>query len=213
MLRGSMDLIRMVMAECNEPPGVVSDEQWQACLNDLGIPNADIRSKGRGSRGRRVYQHQDRIYKIAFLGYDEDTPRKNDLQSEFQIVKSCQKLTVVPRTVKAEVRNQYEVAIYQRVSGELLSDRSPGFLSKLPLLMRLASALLRISWLGISHNDLFADNVMIRTDGSVVLIDFDQATRASFSKSLYRNFFSLNSAVVPASFLSLLWSIWNRWER
>lgn len=169
------------------------EQLWCECLASFNISSAILLSQSTVDPFRRVYVVNGRIYKVVALRYEiSKNLRADDLAGEFAILKRCAAIPGVPLPIVHYQNDEFEAIVMKRVPGEPLASLDISWLRLFLILTKLGIILLKLSWRGISHNDIFPENVLVTSQGSTSLIDFDQATRTNFLVALLRQFAGIN---------------------
>lgn len=183
------------------------ESQWSSCIAALGIRGDNFLWQSPYDPLRRTYATEDRVYKVQLLQNDSPAgPRAQDLAGEYAILKRCEAITGIPSAVRYYRHENFEALVVKRVRGEPLTGLAVGWFRFLVVLAKLATLLIRMSRRGVSHNDIRPENVLVSDDGIVSVIDFDQATQATFLPALIRSFvgISVGEGMVHHSFLTIL---------
>ena len=137
--------------------GYIGDdaEGWLRALERLEIPNATLVHQSPYDRGRRVYRHGDRVYKISRLPLLESASlRARDLRGEFDLLRRNRGARGLPEAIDFHRIANIEAADYAAVDATALAQLQPGWGTALSVLWQLAAILARLSLRGISHNDV-----------------------------------------------------------
>jgi predicted Ser/Thr protein kinase len=156
---------------------------------------------------RRTYVASDHIYKVVDLQHETTSNlRVQDLAGEYAILKDVEGIQGIPSAVAHFRTDRFEVLVMKRIHGNSLSKLHIGWARLLSILAKLSVILLKLSWRGISHNDIRPDNILITNDNSIYLVDFDQACRTTFPCAIARQFFGINTGVIKVhgSIMSIL---------
>lgn len=113
--------------------------------------------------------------------------------NEAAILERLTGVSGVPRVLSAHRVEDLEVLVMSRMSGERLGSWDLNLISALWVWLRLSLLVLRVSWRGVSHNDITLDNVLLG-GGRICLIDFDQASEASLWQCSRRAFLGRRSS-------------------
>jgi len=166
---------------------------WRECLSALDIESATLLWQSTIDPFRRVYAANGCIYKVVALQHEiTGNLRAQNLAGESAILRHCGGITGVPSVIAYHKSDEFEVLVLERLPGELLDKLDVSWPRLLVNLTKLAAILLNLSWRGISHNDVVSRNILVSPEGSVSLIDFDQATRTSFIVAIIRQFTGFN---------------------
>ena len=184
-----------------------AEELWRKCRVLLNAPSGTLLYQSLNFQFRRIYATNNIVYKLVDLKYDASGIfRKQDLAGEFSILRNCTGIPGVPSAIAHHRTNDFEVIVMERLPGEPLSNLTVGWFRLIIILVKLGIILLRLSWRGISHNDINQDNLLITDGNSVSLVDFDQACRVSFLVAVISQFFgiSIGENKVQSSTISLI---------
>lgn len=169
------------------------EQLWCECVDAFNIESGILLHQSTLDPFRRVYVANGYIYKVVALQYEITSNfRAQNLAGEFAILKRCTGIKGVPSATAHHKTDEFEILVMERLPGEPLTNLSVGWLRLLIILAKLGIILLRLSWRGISHNDILPNNVLVTAEGSVSLVDFDQATRTKFLVALIRQFTGIN---------------------
>ncbi len=180
---------------------------WQQCQTLFNIESGTLLWESHNFLFRKVYVANDLVYKVVDLRYDPSISlRAQDLAGEFSILKLCAEVSGVPSPIAYHKTGEFEVIVMKRLPGEPLSNLTVGWFRLFIILAKLGIILLRLSWRGISHNDIKRENLLITPDNSVSLVDFDQASRANFLVSVASHFFGISTGEnkVHGSIISMI---------
>lgn len=165
---------------------------WGDCLKEIGIEGARLLAQSRYDPFRRTYLSAGKVYKIALLTKEVTSQvRAHDLSGEHQILKRCAGIVGVPNPVGYQRTDTYELLILEELPGDPLSQLAVTWLKLIQTLAKLTRLIFRISWRGVSHNDIKPENILVSPSSSVSLIDFDQATHATFIVALIQSLFGI----------------------
>jgi predicted Ser/Thr protein kinase len=180
---------------------------WEYILQYLNIQDAKFLSESEMDAGRRVYLHNEKIYKITNTHLETTSFwRVNTLQQEYEILIKCIRHPSVPNPISFTHHQCFDVLIMDRIEGALLSDSSTNFNTLARVNMNLCKALYRLSLLGVAHNDLRPSNIIVDNNFKVYLIDFDQAVPTNFFHAISLNFggFNMGQVKVRGAFPEIL---------
>jgi len=170
-----------------------AEELWSKCRVLLNIPSGTLLWQSPNFPFRRVYVANNIVCKVVDLKCDASgSLREQDFAGEFSILKHCAGIPGVPSVIVHHKTDEFEVIVMNRFPGEPLSNLTIGWFRLFIILAKLGIILLRLSWRGISHNDILPQNVLVTSSGSVSLIDFDQAIRTKFLIAFIRQFTGIN---------------------
>jgi len=162
-------------------------------LDDSTVPNWDDIERRLGEETKllatcamsegsnRVYVSGDRIHKVQLI--DRVSPKPLTLAEECNILKRLEGVHGVPQSASYTEYTNFAVLSYDRIEGEPIADylAKNGFERKawFRCLSELSSLLDSIHKKGVIHRDLRPDNVLVGQDGTIALIDFDQAVASA----------------------------------
>ncbi len=170
-----------------------AEQLWHQCKLLLNVEQGTLLWQNPKFQFRRVYATARSVYKVIDLKYDASGIfREQNLAGEFSILKHCAGITGIPSPIAHHKTDEFEVLVMERLPGELLSNLTVGWFRLIMILSKLAIILIRLSWRGISHNDIKPENVLITRDNSVSLVDFDQASRATFLQAFASQFLGIS---------------------
>lgn len=159
---------------------------WPRVIAKEGLDSAELLSSSYFDLARRVYAADQRVYKITLREYEATSRfRALDLEGEFAVLQRCAGIPGVPTAIDYHHDTDVELLVIERMDGERLEHLSVG--SFLLVLCKLGVLSFRLSFRGVSHNDIKSENVLLANDGSVSIIDFDQATLTGFVASISRS--------------------------
>jgi len=165
------------------------DQSWQDCLSCLDIRTGILLHQSEYDAYRRVYLANGNIYKVVASKHQSTGAlRAQSLAGEYAILRRCADVKGIPSALAYQKTGEYEALVESRMAGVRAADLEIGWRQLLSILGRLSIILVRLSWRGVSHNDIFLHNVLVGPGGSVCLVDFDQATRTNFFGGLLRQF-------------------------
>lgn len=183
-----------------------ANELWHKCRMVLNLPSGTLLWQSPEFQFRKVYAVNNIVCKVVDLKYDASISfRQNDLAEEFSILKSCAGIAGVPSPIEHHKTDEFEVIVMNRLPGEKISNLDMGWFRFFIIMAKLGIVVLRLSWRGISHNDIKLDNLLVTTKNSVSLVDFDQASRTNFFVAIARNFLGIRigESKVQRSFISI----------
>lgn len=184
-----------------------TNQSWEECLNFFDIQTGILLHQSEYDAYRRVYLANGNIYKVvASRQQSTGHLRAQNLAGEYAILRQCAGVKSIPSALAYHQTGEYEVLVESRLPGVRADELEIGWLKLLSILGRLSVILVRLSWRGISHNDIFLHNLLVESDGSVCLVDFDQATRATLPVALLRQFtgISIYGGKVHGSLVTVL---------
>lgn len=137
-------------------------------------PATGVLTYYRGSDGGEIRLAEDRCYKMA----PDPTAKPNDLVAEYKVLDQAWTCDFVPQTITAHAMPDGSAMSYCWEEGVALSDwavNQPHPLEQIRIIHQLSDIVARLNELGVLHRDLRAENVLIRPDGSLAVLDFDQS--------------------------------------
>jgi hypothetical protein len=154
-----------------EPRDVILAEKraWDdAALAALG-PGAELLAVSRWIPDSRAYGTDDRVALIR-----HKYPARRATVSPFvQEAEIWQRLGIEAESIEAE---PWEALLLPRFDGTPLNQRHDLSLSgRVRVLRKVAAAAARLHSAGVGHRDLRPDNVLVRENGDVQIIDYDRA--------------------------------------
>lgn len=165
---------------------------WNSCLSDIGISDSALVAESTLDPYRRTYKKDGRVYKIVILGGQVTSHlRVQDLSGEYEILSVSAGIRGVPCPRSYSRSGDYEVLVLDEMPGASLSLMHTGWREFASLLSRLGALIARLSWRGVSHNDIRPENILLAPDRNVALVDFDQAGRTSRVVALAQSFFGV----------------------
>jgi predicted Ser/Thr protein kinase len=165
-----------------------TDQSWAAAIETLGLREAALLDASTVDPGRRVYRARDRIYKVVDLGRTNTAHRRRNTPSQEAAILRLVEGPGTPRNVEYKEISNVACLSYSAIEGKRWSDVEAGIGSRMKGSLLLAKLLLRLSLQGVAHGDIFRDNVIVGSDRTVSLIDFDQACCVSRTYALKSNF-------------------------
>jgi serine/threonine protein kinase len=131
----------------------------------------------RGELGGQIRLVNGLCYKVA----PRPSSKPNDLRQEAFLLQKLSGLGIVPTVGASQVWPDRTAMSYGFISGITLdqwniSSRSTG--DKVHVLQQLSDAISELNNRGIQHRDLRAQNILIKPDHRLVILDFDQAREA-----------------------------------
>lgn len=162
--------------------GCVRETTWESVEQVLG-QSARLLSLCDLSEGcNRVYENGDWIHKVQLVGLPGPKPLL--LAEEYNVLRRLEGVEGVPRSPHYREHANFGVLSYTRVDGtpidEYLSRSSFERRVWFRCIAELSALLSCMHKRGVLHRDLRPDNVLVREDGRVCLIDFDQAVAGAY---------------------------------
>lgn len=133
--------------------------------------------------GRAFGITADRFYKVVEARTAE-VKRGQDLGGEFHLLRRCRGLAGVPEALELIEDGDRQILILERVPGQPLSRLELRWSRFALVQLRLIRLVCAMARLGVRHNDLRPENVMVAPDGRIHLVDFDQANTGSLVECL-----------------------------
>jgi len=150
-------------------PVLRREREWAEAVRALLGPDADLVAVSRWIPDSRAYANDDRIAIVRFR--DTAGAASGGLET------AAEALDRLHRPVDHVVEESWEALLMPRVEGNSLEFA----LTQLPtrerlrVLGRVRRELAHIHAQGVAHRDLRPDNVLLRPDGEVEIVDFDRA--------------------------------------
>jgi Phosphotransferase enzyme family len=123
----------------------------------------------------------DRFYKIT---QGRGAPRRQDLRGEFELLRRCRGVAGVPEALELIGGGDFQVLVLRKVPGEPLSRLELPWPRFARVMLRVFAIVWALARRGVRHNDLRPENVMVAPDGTVNLVDFDQASAGGLAECL-----------------------------
>lgn len=165
-------------------------DRWARCERDLELGDWQQMTSRQIDPFRRVYLRGDSVVKIempqSMLSKDL---RRQTLQGEYQTYLDCAGIRGIPIVQAWNEHEDVHALFLQRMPGEPIDIKKLGWFSTLATTLRLFVLSLRLAGRGVSHNDFDPSNILRSENGSISLIDFDQATKSSRFVAIVRVFF------------------------
>ena len=178
---------------------------WRQFVAETISPDASLMWVSRYSASRRVFLSGGRVWKVRRI-VDEPYDRSQSLAGECEILQHLADVRGVCRGARYDAPEGWEILSYDALPGRTLQDllvEDPKAVTG-KLLRRLRHVLCAIHRRGVAHRDLRPDNILIGPDGSVTLLDFDQAVRVSSWRALLLDGFGIGGMRVWHSYHMLL---------
>ena len=165
-------------------------ERWALCEEVLGISDWDRVTTRQLDPFRRVYVRGDFVAKIEMPHrMTSKDLRRQSLRDEYEIYRICEGVRGIPDVVNWKESGEVHILFLQRMPGDPIDiDDFPWF-STLVATIRLTGLSARLASRGVSHNDFEPSNILLAANGSISLIDFDQATKSSRTLAMVRALF------------------------
>lgn len=131
-----------------------------------------------GELGGKIRLVNGLCYKIA----SRPSSKPNDLRQEARLLQKISDLGIVPTVGSSHVWPDQTAMSYRFIGGTTLdqwnqSPRSSG--DKIHVLQQLSDIISELNRRGVQHRDLRAENILIKPDHRLVILDFDQAREDS----------------------------------
>lgn len=181
-------------------------EMWDECLTALQLSSATLVAKSALDPFRRTYSWGGNIYKLVFLDINTSGYlRNNDLCGEHKILCHCSGIRGIPLPIKYIRMKAFECLVMEAFPGKPFGSVHTSWLRVFLVFVKLARILVKLSWRGVSHNDLIPRNVLVTDKGEVSLIDFDQSTKCNQIQAIFRQFFWIRAGQgrIKASMVTL----------
>lgn len=153
----------------SEHPVLRREREWGEAVEAVLGADADLVAVSRWIPDSRAYARDDRI---AIIRFRDTAGRFTD-----GFEGAAKALDRLGRPVDHLVEGSWEALRLARIEGhslEFLLPQLPGR-ERLRVLGRVGRELVRLHGQGVAHRDLRPDNVLLRPDGGVELVDFDRA--------------------------------------
>ena len=182
-------------------------EHWLLCEKDLGLGGWEQVTTRQPDPFRRVYLSDDRIAKVEVpQRMISMNLRRQTLEGEYEIYRACHGVRGIPAVIDWREKDGIDALFLERVPGKSLQIGEAGWLSVTATTFRLAALAARLARRGVAHNDFDPSNILLDENGSISLIDFDQATISSQFVAMVRAFLGVptHDALVMTSVFYLL---------
>ena len=174
----------------------VHQKLWMKCISTYRLESATLIAESPLDKFRRTYCLNNYIYKVVISKFETSSHlRVNDIEAEYIILKEIGDIPGIPSAIAHYRTGEFQVLVIERLPGKLLANLQISWLRLLSVLAKLSIIIFRLARRGISHNDILPTNVLIASDGSVSLIDFDQATHSGFWVALMGQFTGINGGI------------------
>lgn len=175
-----------------------TEELWRRALAKCGIVHATLLSQSDYDPYRRSYVEKGHVYKIVLSKYEcTSYMRAQTIEGEYKILKGCRNIKGVPQAIKYWRVDDIDVLELACFPGTTLNNVELTWPRLLIVLIRVCVIVLRLSIRGVSHNDILPSNILITENGSVILLDFDQATFEKPGVALLRQLFGIRRGGYP----------------
>ena len=164
---------------------------WAAVIADLGLRGGTLLfSQKVPDIGRATYIGASHVYKVAIHALDASRyARANDMAAEYAILKKCAGIAGIPLAGDLKRTPEYDALMIEKVDGAPANDLGIAPLKKAVISIKLIPLMVKLAARHVSHNDITFENVLVKPRNPPVLIDFDQATDASFVAAVRAMFF------------------------
>jgi predicted Ser/Thr protein kinase len=154
---------------------------WEEIERRLGEETKLLSTCAMSEGSSRVYASGNRIHKVQPIG--RASPKPLTPAEEYNILKRLEGVHGVPQSASYTEHANFAVLSYDRIEGEPIADylATNGFERRawFRCLSELSSLLNRIHKRGVIHRDLRPDNALVCEDGTIALLDFDQAVASA----------------------------------
>jgi 2-polyprenyl-3-methyl-5-hydroxy-6-metoxy-1,4-benzoquinol methylase/predicted Ser/Thr protein kinase len=163
-------------------PDCATDATWGNVERTLGRDTRLLAHCDWSEGSNRVYENSNLIHKIQLVG--RPSLKALTLAEEYNILRRLEDVEGVPHSPDYREYANFVVLSYTKVHGtpihEYLAQRSFERRVWFHCIVELSALMNGIHKRGILHRDLRPDNILIREDGRVCLIDFDQAVAGAY---------------------------------
>lgn len=187
---------------------------WEKIRNqveafDFMAPNETIEETiiSNFDSNRRAYITPRFVVKVSGLELKSvDYSRSLTLKNEHQTLEKLHGLFVVPVAKKFIQAKDFQCLVLNRFDGIELGAATINAFKRVLVLWKVFYGLVRISFRGISHNDICPRNILISNTGEIKIIDFDQSSNHSVGIAFLNSIFGLEiqGAKSHFSFMRLL---------
>jgi len=165
----------------------------QICEWFPDIENILFISKSNEDPSRKTYLFNNIIIKSRIIDDDQTAHlRQNNLKEEYEILKKCEVLEGVPKALYYFKNEFYELLFLSYLPGIQIYELKISLKELFKISFRLSKILIKLSALGVCHNDITPRNVLIENGNVVSLIDFDQAIKTKPYMAFARQLLGLN---------------------
>jgi RIO-like serine/threonine protein kinase len=152
---------------------------------------------------RTIDCREGRVRKTTDLGRSTSQALRRCLpEEEFAILSHLDGLAGTPKRVRLEMAHPLASITYDYIPGIPLDRVSPGPAMRLRIAGAALLVLARVSMAGVAHGDVVLRNFLLGPDGSVHLIDFDQAARCPRRSAFLANFLGRGRFARHGSFVA-----------
>jgi SAM-dependent methyltransferase len=152
-----------------EHPVLRREHEWEQVAGEVLGGGAELLAVSRWVPDSRAYAAGDRVAVIRLVGADGG--------AKGSFAASAKALSALDRPFEQRVEPTWEALVVPRAEGSPLEFLLPQMPlgERVRVLRRVAAELSRLHHEGVAHRDLRPDNVIVRPDGTVDLVDFDRA--------------------------------------
>ena len=164
---------------------------WSDVIADLGVRGGTLLFSQRAPDiGRATYIGASHVYKLSIHAlHASRNARANDLAEEYAILRKCAGVAGTPVALDLKRTPEYDALVIEKVDGTPANDLGIAPLKKAVISIKLIPLIVKLAARHVSHNDITLENVLVKPRNRPVLIDFDQATDASFVAAVLAMFF------------------------
>ena len=171
------------------------------CERFPDVENIIFLSESDEDPSRKTYLLNDTVIKSRKLDDDITTHlRHNDLEEEYEILKSSAAVNGTPKALHYNKNELYELLFLSYLPGEQLRNKQLTFIQTVRVTFQVLKILIRLSGKGICHNDVTPQNVLITGKNTASLVDFDQAVRTTIVKAFAGNILGIKSGESKVSY-------------
>lgn len=178
--------------------------EWDNFVNQAIGSDAKLLSVSVYSSDSRIYQLDERIFKIRRITPASYRGRLNSLEDEFLILKHVSSIANIPKPKNYMRKKRWELMEMNKLPSLFMHDPTFGqpdeSLKDFVSVMKLAW---KLNKLGCSHGDYSPQNVGRNSEGFISLFDFDQACIANPLQCWLRDFLGIGISARPTD-ISLL---------
>ena len=179
-----------------EKPEESFEAAWYRVCLALDIASASLMRASPFNRGHRGYFYAARVYKLSLSHWNAPADRRTQTPAgEFSVLERGRGIAGIVQPLDSVRQTDFVALVLQRAPGIPMSQAKRHGLRALVPLLRLAYILCRLSTRGISHNDLWPENVLFQQGGQVYVLDFDQATFEPPVTALLGNFIGTRTSM------------------
>jgi len=165
----------------------------QICEQFPHIENILFISKSDDDPSRMTYLYNSIIIKSRKKDDDQTAHlRQNNLKEEYEILKSCEDIKSIPKALYYFNNEYYELLFLTYLPGIQLYKLNISLKELFKISFKLSKILIKLSALGICHNDIMSRNILVENGEVVSLIDFDQAIKSKPYVAFARQLLGIN---------------------